>query len=32
MATPIDRFTATDPEHQQHSQALPLVLPAELEA
>ncbi len=30
MATPIDRFTATTPEHQQQAQALPVVLPAEL--
>lgn len=31
MATPVDRFTATNPEHEQQTEALPLVLPAELQ-
>jgi transposase InsO family protein len=30
MRTPVDRFTQLDTEHQQETQALPLVLPAEL--
>lgn len=31
MAAPIDRFTTTDPEHEQQTEVLPLVLPAELQ-
>jgi transposase InsO family protein len=31
MNSPIDRFTATDPEHEQQTETLPLVLPAELD-
>ena len=31
MAAPVDRFTATTPEHGQEADTLPLVLPAELD-